>query len=79
MQKIVAKFQIMDFPLYISVSFPFLDPLIRRIIQFLKVRKAADFLDNSAAKIIDARKKESVGSSPVSPTVKSNCKNLCQL
>ena len=42
-----------------SVSFPFLEPLICHFVKFLEVRKAAKFLEMSAANIIEARKMES--------------------
>lgn len=43
----------------IAVSFPFLEPLIHWIMHSLKAGKAMDFLGNSAAKIIDGRRKQS--------------------
>ena len=42
-----------------SVSFPFLEPLICHFVKFLEVRKAAKFLEKSAANIIEARKMKS--------------------
>ena len=44
--------------LYIALL-PFLEPLLKHLVQFLDVRKAADFLEISATKIIEGRKKES--------------------
>ena len=49
-----------------SVSFPSLEPLIRHFVKFFEVRKAADFLEKSVNKIIEARKMEPDGSSLVS-------------
>ena len=40
------------------VSFPFLEPLIRQSVRYFDARKAADFLEQSAAKIIESRKVE---------------------
>ena len=43
--------------LYIALL-PFLEPLLKHLVQFLDVRKAADFLEISATKIIEGRQKE---------------------
>ena len=49
-----------------SVTFPFLEPVVRQIVNFLDIRRAADFLDRSAAKIIEDRMLEPNSSSLVS-------------
>ena len=52
------------------VSFQFLYSPIRRIVQFLPIKKSLEFLENSATKIIEERKMELNGSSPVSHAAK---------
>ena len=47
------------------MSFPFLEPLIRQSVRFFEARKASDFLEQSAAKIIESRKVDSDDSAKV--------------
>ena len=48
------------------MSFPLFEPLIRHAVKFIEVRKATDFLEKSAAKLIEARRMDSDGSTLVS-------------
>ena len=50
----------------ILVSFPLVEPLIRQFVKFFEARKATDFLEKSAAKLIEARKTKCNGSALVS-------------
>lgn len=40
---------------YDSVSFPFLEPLLRHIVKFMEIKRAAEYLEKSATKMIEAR------------------------
>ena len=42
-----------------TVSFPFTEPLVRLVVDYLEPGKAMDFLAKSASKIIAARKMDS--------------------
>ena len=48
------------------MSFPLVEPLIRHAVKFIEARKATDFLEKSAAKLIEARKTKCNGSALVS-------------
>ena len=50
----------------ISVSLPFMESLVRRLVHYLAVGKAMDFMAKSAAKIIKARRVDSDDSALVS-------------
>ena len=50
----------------ISVSIPFMEFLVRRLVDHLAVGKAMDFMAKSAAKIIKARRVDSDDSALVS-------------
>ncbi len=48
------------------MSFPLVEPLIRQFVKFFEARKATDFLEKSAAKLVEARKTKCNGSALVS-------------
>ena len=48
------------------MSFPLFEPLIRQSVKFFEARKATDFLEKSAAKLIEARRAKSESSTLVS-------------
>ena len=58
---------------YVLVTFPFLEPLLRHIVKFMEIKRAAEYLEKSATKMIEARILEQNSSSLVSLHLQRMC------